>query len=767
MPFDPSTAQLVNNDSSGGFDPSSAQLVSQPTQDQDEFSQIGPGPATSVDTVPIQARALSGLMRTPQGKADIINKIAPQMNAQVNSDGDVYANGKPLKLDPEDIGAFMYDLPGMISEATTNNIPLAANLAATAATGGMSLPAQMAIQGAAMGGGEGIKELLAQGLAQEKPSGIDIGMNTAFGAAGPILDKAFVMATGKGMKFLANNLSNFTGPAKDVGPEILNATAGIKLGVGDKVFEKMDNGEDLSKIITPENADGSKPSSILNNTFYGNQSASRTPENFIDTLKYNITNADPDKVDSIKKMYQDVWGISPQTIETVINNPTKDVINSSLFSPNAPLTVGAQFAQKLAEGDKSLESEYGNTLRTAIANGKTKQVNIGQALQEMFQSGDINKGGVGIFDNDAINPGYTGNAAKIVYSNLLKKLTENGSNITDEGSKILQDLLNKNPEGFTSTSKGFQTKLSADQVNRLTQGGYFKTLPADQAYRFLAEVKPLLNKTFQGESLSGAEKGPLAGFMKNIRGQLGDLSPDMKAMNQKYENYQSARTFFGDGKAGNLQDMLNINNKMAQAYSDPAIRTFLGRLDQTMGSKDLTNMVDHLGASQEMKAFFDKATGKSEDKLQSLITSIKGLADKTSNHAIQNMAMSGYDDLLPTNKKFLDPMWNHLISNEFQNKPLSIFKSKYIGLMALTAAGMGHAGVLPALGVGMTLSSPRNLSRGLMALQKIKGASGALPKNLKGIPSKAGQLANRITSDRVLHSLLKSAKQAQEATNNK
>ena len=156
-------------------------------------------------------------------------------------------------------------------------------------------------------------------------------------------------------------------------------------------------------------------------------------------------------------------------------------------------------------------------------------------------------------------------------------------------------------------------------------------------------------------------------------------------------------------------------------------------------------MVDHLGASQEMKAFFDKSVGRMESKLQGLVNDIKGLADKTATHSLENMKMSTYDSLLPQNRRFLDPMWNHLIANEFQNKPLSIFKSKYIGLMALSMAGMGHVGVLPALGVGLQLSSPRNISKGLMAVQRIKS------KKLNVSPN-AGKI--------VLRSLLNSASQS-------
>lgn len=711
---------------------------------------------TSVDTVPILARAATGFAKNPQSKADIINKISPQMNAQVTEDGKVTVNGKPFDLSPQNLGAFIYDLPGMVVEASTKNVPLAANLAATVATGGMSLPAQIALQGATTGTAEGIKELIAQGLAQERPDIKDIAMNTLVGMGGPVADQAF-MATTAGMKNVAKNLTNFVGPAKDIGPEILNATAGIKLGVGDKVFQKMDAGEDLSHIMTADNASASKPSEILNNTFFGGKSNDRSPTNFVDTLKYNIDKADPANIDTIKKMYGEVWGLNQQTIETVIKNPTKDVINSGLFADNAPLTVGTQFAQRLAEGDKSLEREYGQTLMRTMANPKFKdaKVNIGSALEQMFKEGatpDVNPNGVGIFEGNAINQGYTGDAAKKVYGILLNKLEDNKLSLGKEAMQIFKDIQAHNPAG-----------LPKDIADRMVQGGHFKELSAPAAYRFIAEIKPLLDKTFDSGGLSGAEKGPLAGFMKNIRGQLGEISPEMKAMNEKYGTYQSARTFFGDGKVGNLQDMLNINNKMAQAYADPGIRTFLGKLDQTFGNKELTNIVDHLGASQEIKKFFDNTTGTMESKLQGLIRSVKGLADKTASHAEQNMVMAGYDNILPKDKKFLDPMWNHLIANEFQNKPLSIFKSKYIGLMALGAAGMGNMGILPALGVGMALSSPRNISRGLTALQKLKGVNSGIAKKVGNTASTAGQAANRI----VLSQLLQAAKIASTAKNKK
>ncbi len=759
--FDPSTAASIEqtqSNTSSNFDPSTAQPVNALNDIyKQEAGSLLSDETTNIDTVPIAARAASGLMRTPQGKANVINKIAPGMNAKVTQDGKLTINGEPFDLAPESIGAFMYDLPGMISEATTKNIPLIAGTAAAIASSGASIPAQIALQGAAMGTAEAMKELAAQGLVQEKMSPQDIALNTAVGAAGPVADMAF-MATGAGMKSLAKNLTNFTGPAKDVGPEILNATAGIKLGVGEKVFQKMDGGQDLSAIITPENASASKPSEILSNTFFGHPSASRNPTNFVDTLKSNIENAEPQNIDSIKKMYQDVWGISPQTIDTLISNPTSDVINSGLFADNAALTVGSQFAKKLAEGDKKLETEYGKTLMQAMSNlkGKEAKVNIGTALDEMFRAGstpDVNPQGIGIFDGNAINPGYTGESAKKVYSTLLNKLTDNKVGLSDESSQILRDLLSRNPNAG----------IPADITARMTKGGHFKELSAPAAYRFIAEIKPLLDKTFTSGGLSDAEKGPLAGFIKNIRGQLGEISPEMKSMNEKYSTYQSARTFFGDGRAGNLQDMLNINNKMAQAYADPGIRTFLGKLDQTIGNKELTNMVDHLGASQEMKAFFDKASGKIDTKLQSLVSEVKGLADTTSSHSLQNMALSNYDSLLPEKRKFLDPMWNHLIANEFQNKPLSIFKSKYIGMMALAATGMGHVGVLPALGLGMTLSSPRNIAKGLMASQRIKGIGGAVAKSSAENASKAGQLANRV----VLNNLLQSAKRAKEAKGRK
>lgn len=752
--FDPSTAKPMEN----GFDPSTAKPVDSLDEIyKQEAASLASEETTNIDTVPIVARAASGLMRTPHGKADVINKISPQMNAKVAEDGTLTVNGQPFNLSPESLGAFLYDLPGMASEATAKNIPLLANLGATVATGGMSIPAQIALQGAAMGTAEGIKELMAQGLAQEKPNIGDIALNTALGASGPVADMAF-MATANGMKSLAKNLSNFTGPAKDIGPEVLNATAGIKLGVGEKVFQKMDAGEDLSKIISPENASASKPSEILNNTFFGNQAAERNPENFVNTLKYNIQKSTPDTIDSLKKMYQEIWGLSPQTLETVIKNPTKDVINSGLFADNASLTVGSTFAKKLEEGDRLLENEYGKTLMTTMQNPKFKdsKVNIASALDEMFRTGatpDVNPNGVGIFEGNSINPGYTGEAAKKIYSILLGKLEDKSIGIqSPEGKKFLADLMARNPKGMTPSA-----------AEALQRGSKYTNISAPAAYRFIAEIKPLLEKTFEGGGLSGAEKGPLAGFMKNIRGQLGNISPEMKAMNEKYGTYQSARTFFGDGKVGNLQDMLNINTKMAQAYADPGIRTFLGRLDETLGNKELTNMVDHLGASQEIKKFFDKATGQVENRIQGLVSSVKTLADKTATHAEQNMIMSGYNSILPKDKQFLDPMWNHLIANEFQNKPLSIFKAKYIGLMALAATGMGHVGVLPALGVGMTLSSPRNISRGLMAMQRMKGVGGKITKSAKGASSKAGQVANRV----ILNNLLQSAKKAGEAKNKK
>lgn len=748
--FDPSTAKPVNQNS---FDPSTAKPVDQLDQIyQQEATGLQNEDTTNIDTVPIVARAASGIARTSQGKADIINKISPEMKASVTKDGKVLVNGKPFDLNPESMGAFFYDLPGMLSEAATKNLPLAAGIGATVATGGASIPVQMAAQAVAMGGTEAMKELAAQGMVQEKISPMDIGVNAAVGASGPIADMAF-MATGKGLKSVANSLTKFTGPARDVGPEILNATAGIKIGVGDKVFQKMDKGEDLSKIITPENASASKPSEILSNTFYGSPSAARTPENFVDTLKDNIKKSSPENIDSIKKMYQDIWGISPQTLETAINNPTKDIINSNLFADNASLTIGSKFAQTLKESDTKIEQEYGKTLSAVMnklqSQGKNvPKVNIGFALEEMFRAGatpDINPTGIGIFEGTGINQGYTGEAAKKVYNTLLSKVEDKSIGIQSaEGKSFLADLLARNPKG-----------LSSSAADALQKGGRLTNIPAPAAYKFIAEIKPLLDRTFESGGLSDVEKGPLAGFMANIRGQLGEISPEMKAMNSKYADYKSSRQFFGNGKPGNISEMLGINSKMAQAYSDPGIRTAISSLDKTLGNSNLTNMIDHLGASQEMKSFFDKATGKSENKLQGLISEIRGLSDKTSTHGLQNLAMSGYDDLLPKDRKFLDPMWNHLIASEFQNKPLSVFKSKYVGLMALQMAGVGHAGVLPALAAGVTLSNPRNMSRGLMALQRIKGIGNKVPSE---VPVKAGQMANRI----ILNNLLQSSKKAKE-----
>lgn len=731
--------------------------------DQRRELLANPEQASSIDPLANQGaaaigvRAQTGLTRTPEGKANVIRKAFPELDTQITKDGKVTVNGKYYDLAPENAGAFLYDALGMMAEGATKNLPLAANLAATVATGGASIPAQIAVQAFATGAGEGIKELMAQGLAQEKPSAPDIALQTLLGGAGPIADKAF-MASTAGLKNVAKNIAGFQGPAKDIGPELLNATSNIRLGVGEKVFEKMNSGEDLTSIITPENASAGKPSEILNNTFFGNKSNDRSPQNFVDTLKYNIRNTSSDKIDSVKKMYQDIWGLTPQTLETLIKNPTRDVINSGLFADNSALTVGANFASKLADGDRALENEYGQTLTRTMQNPKFKnaKVNIGSALDEMFKAGatpDVNPTGIGIFENNGINQGYTGDAAKKVYGVLLKKLEDNKLGLSSESSQILKDILARNPKA----------NIPTDVTERMTKGGHFKELSAPAAYRFIAEIKPLLNKTFEGGGLSGSEKGPLAGFMKNIRGQLGQISPEMKAMNQKYENYQSARTFFGDGKAGNLQDMLNINSKMAQAYADPGIRTFLGKLDQIFGHNELTNMVDHLGASQEMKAFFDKASGKVEGKLQGLINDVRSLADKTSTHGLQNMTLSGYSNLLPKDKQFLDPMWNHLIASEFQNKPLSIFKSKYIGLMALGAAGMGHVGILPALGVGMAISSPRNIARGLTTLQKLKGINKNIASKTAGVSSKVGQSTNRI----VLQQLLQSARKAKEASNKK
>jgi hypothetical protein len=797
--FDWSTAKLVSAPSSSSsnnsqtsettpssqddnsFDWSTAKLTSSPQQQeqQEDEKLLQPyqaPPTTSIDTVPITARTASGLMNTPQGKADVINKISPNMNAQVTQDGQVTVNGKPFNLNPGNIGAFMYDLPGMIGEATAKNIPLIANLATTVGTEGMSIPAQIALQAAGTGTAEGIKELMAQGLAQEKPNIGNIVANAAMGGAGPIADKAF-MLTGAGMKAAANRLSSMAGPAHDIGPEILNTTAGIKLGVGDKVFEKLDKGEDLSGIITPENASATKPSEILNNTFFGSATAERSPINFVNTLKSIISQSDSDKVDAIKKMYQDVWGLTPQTIDTIIKNPIESVINQGMFSPNAALTVGSQFSQKLQEADKLLSREFGRTLNSTIeglnSQGKNvPQVNIGSALDEMFKAGatpDVNPNGVGIFEGHGINQGYTGEAAKKVYGILLNKLSQGGLSTPEEGQKIL-DMLRKRGGLTSPVSQTFKNGVPVEPkgiVQRMTEGGHFKTLSPQAAYKFIAEIKPLLDKTFESGGLSGTEKGPLAGFMKNIRGQLGDISPEMKAMNEKYQTYLSARSFFGDGKAGNLQEMLDTSNKMSQAYANPGIRTFLGKLDTTLGSHDLTDMVDNLGASQEMKSFFDKATGKSEDKLNSFANNVKGLGDKTVTHAQQNMVMSGYDSLLPQGKKFLDPMWNHLIASEFQNKPLSVFKAKYIGMMAMASMGLGHAGVLPALGLGLGLANPRNISKGLMALQKMKGLSSKVGVKSAGIASRTGQVINRVgvhaIGNNILKQLVQSPNKQQEA----
>ena len=246
-PFDPSSATLVNQPNQGKgnqpFDPSSAQLVSSPqqTQQQADEQSLSPvstqSPTSSIDPMSgmgakgLQIRATTGLMRTAQGKVDAINKIAPELNPQLTPDGKLMVNGKPYDLSPENIGSFIYDLPGMMAEATAKNIPLAANLAVTAMSGGSSIPAQMAMQGAAMGAGEWVKELLAQGLAQEKPSGGDVAMATGFGALGPVGDLG-IMATAKGLRSVASSIGNFTGAAKEVGPELLNAMSGIKIGVG-------------------------------------------------------------------------------------------------------------------------------------------------------------------------------------------------------------------------------------------------------------------------------------------------------------------------------------------------------------------------------------------------------------------------------------------------------------------------------------------------------------------------------------------------------
>jgi len=682
--------------------------------------------------------AISALPRTPEGKAEAIRRMQLPFVNDVSIDNDgksVLINGQ--KFEDMDISHPMTVIKGL-SRFVGHNLSMLGQiggLALAPETGGASA---LAIQGlfSATGSmiGEEAQQLGAQAVSGEKPSmGATITQGAIGGAApyiGAGIEKGLGVAA-QGLRAMQKPTENLVLKLGDSFPEVAETLLGINRGDAQHILDTVKEGRSLKTVFNGKigdlpTADVGVPNALANRVFYGGDNVENTTENFINTYKGHIANAQrPEDIKLIDNIYQDTHKLTPEALDTIKKNDASVLTNPFYASDGGGRNVAEKVSSMLSSGKEAkFDDAYTQAVGNLYKQGTKSQMSLadeyGNVITKLGPISQNNPNGVGaLLSSGAVNPNYGTRQEREAINNFLNIFEGSGVG----KSKDIQQILDIASAKGASIEVGGKINKVSDLVGNLNE------VSASKAYEFMKYAKTPLNIV---NKIGGEASAPIGEFVKGVSDKLATLSPELAGLNKQYSEFMDLNGIMGNIKGGSLNDV----NALKAAYKNPTVQSAVSNLDNLLGTKMLPE-VNRLGTANEIKGVdFDNSKNLFMKKL-------KGIND-LKNPAIDEIKnqLRSFDAV--SRLKFLQDAQDHASASEFINKPQSFFKSKYMGYLLAGQIVGGPLGMLGSLGVGMTVTNPRNVMKALMAGQGVL-QDNVIPKAIEGagkkVASKAGQVA--------------------------
>ena len=659
---------------------------------------------------PVQS-FISAMPRTPQGKAEAIRRmeIPGVKDIGIDEDGKtVLINGQPF----EDINNPVELIKGL-SRFAGHNMALGGQVVAEAALSTVApeagIPLMIATLGAGAAGGEVIQQLGARAASGEKLSAPDIAAQVAMGGSVPVAGKGIALA-GRG---LGQVLRGFTKPTEamisklgDAFPEVAETLLGIDRGAAQEVVNAAKSGRNLEEFFNVKNADTSIPTNLAKKVFYGGEQAEESFGNWIKTFQSHLANAQsPRDRELIYNVYQDMHkGLSRTTLETIANTPS-DIILSPEFSGQDAYRVQAQnMLPQIEKVNQAIKSKYNELIGSIYKGGAKATVSIADDCKQLLERITTSR----LVSGDPTHVGgLIGKDEEKLVNEILDKFKPGEGN--DKTTKLLKSMLGKNA---TATVDGVKL-TAADLMDK--EGNFLKEIPVNKAHYLTDQLDGTLDKLFK---IEGKSSPAVAEFIKNVRAKISTKIPGMAEMNQEYGALKGLKAMLGGLKAGNLQSEESFSNFIKNSYANGTRASYLGDFDRLTGTK-LTQLVDKLGAAQELQAFGARGL---ESARQGFISDLKGVTDiKNAKLFEQNQRLSALDNSIKT--KFIQQAKDHSAVSAFVNAKQSLFKSRVLGWMLAGSLGL-HVPLPVTFAAGYAASNPRNVMKMLIGGQKIMQSGG-------------------------------------------
>lgn len=684
-----------------------------------------------------------GSIRTPEYKAKYVQQLFP--GAQVSLDQDkrikVTSASGDSYIEPHRNGFvnWLKDNSTKLAEfAGDQTLPILGQMGADALavgaapeTGGASMMGLTAANAAGAGAGRLAQQAYNKELVGEPFSGGDVAMQGAAGGASVPIAAAVGPAIRETSKILAKGIHGAIDKLGGAFPNIAESLLGVPHMNSEWLIDQTRKGRSVSEIFGRdlENANSERGGQIVRNVLFGDKDSKGLPEDFIKHYQSLIKpiSGDAGKVGVLDSFFAKNLGLDKDTLDVLKTRSLSDLMSSDVTDPKAWRLLADKAIGAAERGTTAIQEEYSKVLKTVIDNTKDQYVNIKPLVDELAKGAEELR----ITDGLTMNKNYVGDAGKKAYETFLNKfgqIMSRDSKIAPVGGKSggrtagkkfttgdLMDLLNS---GIEATVNGKKVKLTPFDMTRMK---------VSDIRNLKAETKPFFNKLFEGTGLSQAEKRPLAQFLNGLDNALDTLpgAEPLKAMNQKYAQFQDAKDLFHTLGYGNLQEQQGVISTLKQSLSkDPAGRatsqSYLADLDNMLGSKILPELKT-LGASQDVRAIdFDK----SEKSLLGQMRSIHQSGASQDTQRLGADILKTVDNAIPKRaSKFYNDVRDHLTAEAFNSNRQNVFKVRYLetllGASALTAGHpvLGAAGVL----AGLNLLSPQGVGKGLIAGEKIVG----------------------------------------------
>lgn len=655
-----------------------------------------PSPAT------LKERALLGIPRTAEYKAKLAAQMWGTDRVSMDEKGAIYKDG--LKVDPTNQSwvDFIKDAPGEIAEGITNLLPvwgqIGADLLITAAaapSGGASLGALSLANAGGAAAGEMVKQKLAYDLIQEPPSGVDLAMETAFGAVTPAIGLGIDKGLQKiGVKALAKPVEHLgkTFDEKNL-PNILKTVMGLEEGQGEKLVQLMKKGTDLKTVFTDDMAKPSIPSEIYRKQFFGANDAPETIENFFKSYRKQLVDQPQNAVNLIDDVYSKNFGLSQQTLDIMKKSEPQQMLNN-LYTSQDHRKVAENVLNQINQGKQGVVKNLDSALKKFSNSPESKEI---IDLTPYFKELTTDMKAAYILDDGGAKI-ETAEAANKIYD---KIKTAFGGNVGD--------LQRTSPTGLTRGEWDALTSKMSEKGGLSVDGKKVGQWEAMKLYKKTQELGNLIDEDFH--KLKPNQQVPLTKFLKNVRGAIAEKSRELKAANAQMERYYNLKDAFGYLRVGAVDSEIAMANTLGKAYGDGTLKSYIADFDRKFGT-NVVRAIDRLGAASELKGLeLTKTLDTARDKFIGLLRKVNSITDK---NEVELMRLSSFSQVSKT--PFLELAQQHSLVSAWAELPQSFFKTKYLAFLAGSMIGMPHVGI-PLFAATYAATKPANVLKMLSTKQ--------------------------------------------------